>query len=178
MGEDEFADVYAATYRPLLGYALRRCDSPENAADVVAETFTIAWRRAAEMPAGGEARLWLYGVARRVLANQRRGARRHTLKTATLVAELAVGAPPQGDSAVIEIFGGLPDRDRELLALVAWEGLSNTEIATVLGCSSNAVSVRLHRARKRFVRALRSADIEHPAAAVQVRSVLQESDLT
>lgn len=69
MGEDEFAEVYAATYKPLLGYALRRCDSPEDAADVVAETFTIAWRRATDMPAGPQARLWLYGVARRVLAN-------------------------------------------------------------------------------------------------------------
>ncbi|NED53722.1 RNA polymerase subunit sigma-24, partial [Micromonospora aurantiaca] len=47
MDEADFAAVYAATYRPLLGYALRRCDSPEDAADVVAETFTIAWRRAA-----------------------------------------------------------------------------------------------------------------------------------
>ncbi|GAA2105791.1 RNA polymerase sigma factor [Actinomadura alba] len=178
MGEDEFADVYAATYKPLLGYALRRCGSPEDAADVVAETFAIAWRRAAEMPAGGEARLWLYGVARRVLANQRRGARRHTMKTAALIAELAVGAPSQEDSAVAEIFDRLPDRDRELLALVAWEGLSNTEIATVLGCSSNTVSVRLHRARKRFVRALRSAGIDHPAAAVQARTVLQGSELT
>ncbi|WP_026410850.1 RNA polymerase sigma factor [Actinomadura oligospora] len=178
MGEDEFADVFAATYKPLLGYALRRCDSPEDAADVVAETFAIAWRRSAEMPGGGEARLWLYGVARRVLANQRRGARRHGLRTEALIAELAVHAPPRDDSAVAEVFGRLPDRDRELLALVAWEGLSTTEIATVLGCSSNAVSIRLHRARKRFARALRSAGVERPPAAVRARPVLQESDLT
>ncbi|RFU37474.1 sigma-70 family RNA polymerase sigma factor [Actinomadura logoneensis] len=178
MGEDEFAEVYAATYKPLLGYALRRCDSPEDAADVVAETFAIAWRRAAEMPAGGEARLWLYGVARRVLANQRRGARRHGLRTAALVAELSVSAPTRDDSAVAEVFRRLPDRDRELLALVAWEGLSHTEIATVLGCSANAVSVRLHRARGRFARALRSAGVVRPQVAVQARPVLQESDLT
>ncbi|MFC5184594.1 RNA polymerase sigma factor [Actinomadura harenae] len=179
MGEDEFADVYAATYKPLLGYALRRCDSPEDAADVVAETFAIAWRRAAEMPSGDEARLWLYGVARRVLGNQRRGARRRGLKTAALIAELSVAAPSRdGSSVVADVFGRLPDRDRELLALVAWEGLSTTEIATVLGCSSNAVSIRLHRARKRFARALRSAGVDRPPAAVRARPVLQESDLT
>jgi DNA-directed RNA polymerase specialized sigma24 family protein len=72
LDEDEFAAVYAKTYRSLLGYALRRCHSPDDAADVVAETFTIAWRRAADLPAGDEARLWLYGVARRVLANHLR----------------------------------------------------------------------------------------------------------
>ncbi|GAB2818915.1 hypothetical protein GCM10027176_24190 [Actinoallomurus bryophytorum] len=93
-----------------------------------------------------------------------------------MIAELAAGAPPpREDSAVAEVFDRLPDRDRELLALVAWEGLSHAEIATTLGCSSNAVGVRLHRARKRFARALRSAGVDRPAAAV---SVLQESDLT
>ncbi len=121
MDEDDFAAVYAATCKPLLGYALRRCDSPEDAADVVAETFTIAWRRAADMPAGDEARLWLYGVARRVLANHRRGVVRHSLKTAALRAELPPGAPAGGDSAVAEVFRALPDRDREVLALLGWE---------------------------------------------------------
>jgi RNA polymerase sigma-70 factor, ECF subfamily len=174
MDEEEFTAVYAATYKPLLGYALRRCDSPEDAADVVAETFTVAWRRAAEMPAGDEARLWLYGVARRVLANHRRGERRHMIKTAALRAELPVRAAPQDESHVAEVFRGLSERDRELLALVAWEGLTNAEIAVVLGCSSNAVSIRLHRARKRFARALRSAGVER----VQARSVLQGSELT
>jgi Sigma-70 region 2 len=52
---DEFAVVYAKTYRSLLGYALRRCHSPDDAADVVAETFTIAWRRASDLPPGDEA---------------------------------------------------------------------------------------------------------------------------
>jgi RNA polymerase sigma-70 factor (ECF subfamily) len=177
MGEDEFTAVYSATYKPLLGYALRRCDSPEDAADVVAETFAIAWRRAAEMPAGDQARLWLYGVAHRVLANHRRGVRRNTIKAAALRAELSAGAPlrpaPEGDdSAIAEVFRGLPDRDRELLALVAWEGLSNAEIATVLGCSRNAVSIRLHRARKRLARALRSAGIDDPSATAQGRTAL------
>ncbi|MFD0898949.1 RNA polymerase sigma factor [Actinomadura sediminis] len=188
MGEDEFTAVYTATYRPLLGYALRRCDTPEDAADVVAETFAIAWRRAADIPAGDQARLWLYGVAHRVLANHRRGARRDTIRVAALRDELAAGtaprpAPGPDGPAVAEVFRALPDRDRELLALVAWEGLSNTEIATVLGCSRNAVSIRLHRARRRFARALRSAGVDAPPDVVRDRvavrnPVSSRSDLT
>ncbi|WP_173096131.1 RNA polymerase sigma factor [Actinomadura verrucosospora] len=172
MDEEDFADVYAATHRALLGYALRRCDTPEDAADVVAETFTIAWRRAAEVPSGDEARLWLFGVARRVLANHRRGVRRHEHKTAALRAELS--APVHDDSPVAEVFHALPDRDRELLTLVAWEGLSVPEIAAVLGCSRNAVSIRLHRARKRFARALRAAGVDRREPD---RPVLSRSEL-
>jgi DNA-directed RNA polymerase specialized sigma24 family protein len=70
-----FEAVYAQTYEPILGYAMRRCDSPEDAADAVAETFAIAWRRVDALPPHAEARLWLYGIARNVLANQRRGLR-------------------------------------------------------------------------------------------------------
>lgn len=168
MDEDEFAAVYAKTYQSLLGYALRRCHSPDDAADVVAETFTVAWRRADDLPPGDEARLWLYGVARRVLANHLRGERRHAIKTAMLRDELAAApaaaAPPLEGTPVAQVFGDLPDGDRELLALVAWEGLGNAEIAKVLGCSRNAVSIRLHRARKRFARALRAAGIDRAQA--------------
>jgi RNA polymerase sigma-70 factor (ECF subfamily) len=84
LDEDEFATIYSENYQPLLGYALRRCRSPDDAADVVAETFTVAWRRSDDVPAGEETRLWLYGVARRVLANHHRGERRHSIKTAML----------------------------------------------------------------------------------------------
>lgn len=77
-----FVEIYESAYEPILGYVLRRYPHPETAADVVAETFTIAWRRIEEVPKGDEARLWLYGVARRVLANHRRGERRHEQRTA------------------------------------------------------------------------------------------------
>ncbi|MEV0203507.1 sigma factor [Nonomuraea sp. NPDC050691] len=56
-----FEAVYEQTYEQILGYAVRRCDSPEDAADVVSETFAIAWRRVDALPPGDEARLWLYG---------------------------------------------------------------------------------------------------------------------
>ncbi|MFD0852998.1 RNA polymerase sigma factor, partial [Actinomadura adrarensis] len=70
MGDREarFEAIYTATYEPILGYVLRRCPSPDDSADVVAETFTVAWRRLDEVPDGDRAPLWMYGVARRVLA--------------------------------------------------------------------------------------------------------------
>ncbi|GAA4620523.1 RNA polymerase sigma factor [Actinoallomurus vinaceus] len=179
MDKDEFAAVYERNYRSLLGYALRRCHSPDDAADVVAETFATAWRRADDLPPGDEARLWLYGVARRVLANHRRGERRHAIKTAMLRDELATeptasSEAPDG-TPVAQVFRDLPDRDRELLALVAWEGLGNAEIAKVLGCSRNAVSIRLHRARKRFAHALRAAGVDQTQAVHAANPTFQGS---
>src|SRR5262249_27147731 len=81
--------LYADHGRDVLAYALRRSASPEDAADAVAETFLVAWRRLADLPVGDEAPLWLYGVARRVLANQRRGERRRVRLAEQLRAELS-----------------------------------------------------------------------------------------
>jgi RNA polymerase sigma factor (sigma-70 family) len=149
-----FEALYAANHAPILGYALRRTASPDDAADILAETFLAAWRRLDELPPGDDARLWLYGVARRVLANYYRGERRRFALADRLRAELAGSyVPPEfaGESAEIaEALRRLPRQQRELLALNAWEGLDNGEIATVLGCSRNAVRIRLHRARIRL----------------------------
>ncbi|WP_169952646.1 RNA polymerase sigma factor [Microbispora sp. H11081] len=159
-----FEAVYRETYGRLTAYAVRRCDSPQDAADVVAEVFTVAWRRVHELPAGDEAVLWLYGVARNVVANHRRGEVRRQARSARLDAELAdlyEDSPDSGLelSAIGEAFRSLPDDDRELLSLVAWEGLGRAEIATALGLSRNAVRIRLHRARRRFSRALAEAGV-------------------
>jgi RNA polymerase sigma factor (sigma-70 family) len=149
-----FEAIYAAYHGPILGYALRRTGSPDDAADVIAETFLTAWRRLDEMPPGPQARLWLYGVARRVLANHHRGERRRSALADRLRGELAAAyLPPDHSGELAQIaaaFGRLPERQRELLALNAWEGLDYGQIAVVLGCSRNAVRVRLHRARSRF----------------------------
>ncbi|GLW99579.1 sigma-70 family RNA polymerase sigma factor [Microtetraspora sp. NBRC 16547] len=170
MGSDShgrFVQIYEHAYRPILGYVLRRCEDPDDAADVVAETFVTAWRRIDEIPSGDEARLWLYGVARRTLANHRRGERRHERRTAALREQLAVSPaladPPPGEYTQLgRAFAGLSDDDRELLSLVAWEKLDTKQVARTLGITRNAVRVRLHRARKRFARALANAGIDLP----------------
>ena len=67
--EERFLSLYAAACPLVLAYALRRAASPQDAADVCAETFAIAWRRLDELPDGQAATMWLYATARKVLAN-------------------------------------------------------------------------------------------------------------
>jgi RNA polymerase sigma-70 factor (ECF subfamily) len=155
--EDErtarFRALYEENYERILGYALRRVE-PADALDVVAETFTVAWRRLAQIPRGDEARLWLYGTARRVLANHQRAMRRRARLYGRLADEVPTRAAEPSSSAAAAAFARLRTTDRELLALVAWEGLDTREVARVIGCSENAARIRLHRARRRLASAL------------------------
>jgi RNA polymerase sigma-70 factor (ECF subfamily) len=151
-----FDALYEANYHLILGYALRRARE-SDALDVVAETFLVAWRRLGQMPDGDEARLWLYGTARRVLANHERTARRRARLHGRLADEASttpIVTPDHRHGAVAAAFERLSRDDRELLGLVAWEGLDAVGIAHVVGCSRNAARIRLHRARKRFAAAL------------------------
>jgi len=140
----------------LLGYALRRVVQPEDAADIVAETMLVAWRRIDEVPTGSEARPWLFGVARRVLANGRRGSRRRHNLAERLRGELgALRVPDQ--PAMVETsvlvraaLDRLEPDDREILRLTSWEGLQPHEIAMVVEMPAATVRTHLHRARRRL----------------------------
>lgn len=139
--------------RAVLAYALRRVDDPADAADVLAETFLIAWRRLDEVPAGAGAKPWLLAVARRVLSNQRRGARRRLGLADRLAQELSAyrpAVPTESDLLVRRALAGLSDADREVLLLSAWEGLTAGEIGAVVGMRAVSVRSRLHRARRRL----------------------------
>jgi RNA polymerase sigma factor (sigma-70 family) len=166
-----FSRLFADTERELLAYALRRVDRAEDAADVVAETFLVAWRRLDRVPPGDEARLWLYGVARRQLANQRRGQLRRSRLADRLRAELPAAvalASVQEDhrvSAVHAALARLDEEDREILRLTSWEGLSPSEVATVLGVPGVTIRSRLHRARKRLRLEVLQQDGEAPTTA-------------
>jgi len=151
----DFEGAYRVLYGPICGYVLRRVADRGDAADVVAETFLTLWRRWDDAPGGDELRPWLYGVARRVAANQRRGNARRTALAILLAAEFqaTVSEPFTAsalDEGVARAFAALSDSDRELLALVAWEGLSPRELAVALGVSRSVARLRLHRARRRF----------------------------
>lgn len=161
---ERFERLYLTQYEAILAYALRRVPR-EDAADVVAETFLVAWRRRDQTPAGAAARLWLYGIARRVVSNQARGQRRYERLGARLREQAQTGSTPVdgdelGRETVAEAFARLSPTDRELLTLVAGEGLSASEVARVLGCTATAARVRLHRARARFARELKQHGIE------------------
>jgi RNA polymerase sigma factor (sigma-70 family) len=155
-GTARFSRLFADTERELLAYVLRRVDRAEDAADVVAETFLVAWRRLDSVPAGDEARLWLYGVARRQLANQRRGQLRRSRLADRLRAELPLAVAGAGGpedhrvAAVRAALARLEEEDREILRLSSWEGLKPSEIAAVMGVPGVTVRSRLHRARKKL----------------------------
>jgi RNA polymerase sigma-70 factor (ECF subfamily) len=153
----------------VLAYAARRTPNAQDAADVLADTFLVAWRRLDDVPSGDEGRLWLYGVARNVLANQRRSERRrerladrlrHELPSAlhdvtTSVSALdGVTTSPTDGGVVRAALAQLGLEDQEILRLCGWEELTPQDIAKVLGISHVAARSRLHRARHRLRGAL------------------------
>lgn len=148
-----FTELYAANYPRVWAYCRRRLPA-EIAADAVAETFVSAWRNLDRL--SGDPLLWLYGLARGVVANQRRGlarAKRLHERVRTL-------APPRahfdhaGDlgvgGVVLEALGQLSPDQQEALRLTAWEGLTPSEAAAVVGCSAATLKVRAFRARRRM----------------------------
>jgi RNA polymerase sigma factor (sigma-70 family) len=155
-----FERLFLDTRMDVLAYLLRRSRSAEDAADVFAETYLVAWRRLDAIPAGDQARPWLFGVARNMLL---KGAIHHRSNLALverLTAELRAArathpaAHLDRSDDLRAALAALPEPDREILTLSAWEGLSPRQIATVLGGSPNAMRVRLHRARARLRQAL------------------------
>jgi RNA polymerase sigma-70 factor, ECF subfamily len=168
-GERErFEVMFRARHDAMLAFALRRAQ-PDDARDVVAETFLVAWRRFRDLPVDAELP-WLYGIARRVLANQRRGARRRAALTTRLAEPPIFRAP--SDGALAEALVMLADRDREALLLVAWEGLSAEEGAQVVGCRTGTFRMRVHRARQRLAALLddRAAVVATASPSMEERS--------
>lgn len=153
---ERFRLLYDDAYPRILAYCLRRARSREDAFDAVSETFAAVWRRLDDIPADQRRLPWVYGVARRVLANQYRGADRR----ARLQERMATTASPAVDPEFDAIHAALdrlrPD-DREILTLSAWDDLDNEEIATVLAITPANAAVRLHRARRRLARELGGA---------------------
>ena len=150
--ERRFEALFACYRADIVAYCGWRAASSSDAQDAVADVFLTAWRRLDDVPAGDAARVWLYATARRVIANQRRSSRRRV----ALQERLARDGPPTAQepdheqTLVREALHALGPRDREVLLLAEWEGLSSAEIAAVLGCLTVTARGRLHRARRRF----------------------------
>ena len=150
----EFEALFRDTRASLLAYLTRRAPS-EDAADLLAEVYLVVWRRRADLPSGEERRLWLYGVARRLLAEH------HRLSVGRVDAEEGAGDAhlpdrQEGDDrrgeAVRRALESLSEVDRELITLTTWEGLSPADAGRVVGITAGTARVRLHRARARLAR--------------------------
>jgi len=158
-----FEAGFEAHHAAILAFALRRVDERATAEDIVSETFATAWRRRDDVP---DPELpWLYAIAARVMANQARGSRRRTRLGARLKSEPpALGRDPAevvGErDGVLAALAALPERQQEVLRLVAWEGLEPRDAAKVVGCSVAAFRVRLHRARRALAKRLAEAGHE------------------
>jgi RNA polymerase sigma-70 factor (ECF subfamily) len=151
--EAHFERLYALGRDPLARYLARRA-APDSVEDLFAEVMTVAWRRLADVPPDGELP-WLFGVARRVLANHRRSQTRfgrllERLKLTTPGIDPGQPAIAGRDPDVSSAMDRLPPTDAEVLRMWAWEELAPGEIALALGITPNAASIRLHRAKGRL----------------------------
>lgn len=179
--KQRFLRLFEAHGEQILLYFKRRTDA-QSAQDGAADTFLVAWRRIDEIPEGSELP-WLYGVARRVLSQQRRahGRRRHLVQK---LGGLAPHDSPSPDyvvvrsseyTAVLEALERLRPADRELLRLAVWEELQHAEIGTILGCSAHAVDQRLYRATKRLARELATTGHKHDRTHIAVSKAGEET---
>ena len=173
-----FEALFRANSRAILGYGLRRCAREEDAADVLAEVMLVAWRRWVDVPKDETARLWLYGVARNVVANRSRTETRQLRVADRLRGQISAQSSEDpferrdASEAVRAALTLLSDQDREVLLLSAWEDLGPTEIASVLDLTPVAVRSRLHRARTRLREQL---DVE-PGPALDLPSDSERAD--
>ncbi|GAA4620881.1 sigma-70 family RNA polymerase sigma factor [Actinoallomurus vinaceus] len=157
-----FTELYDENYRRVLGYVTTRTE-PHLAEDIVSETFVVAWRRLDHIRE--PALPWLIGVARNLLLKQRdSGFRRRALadRVAAMTTDEDLVAWDVADHVVerdraLAAVAGMSEADLDVLSLVMWHGLAPREAAKVVGCSTAAFFVRLHRARRRLAKAIDSA---------------------
>lgn len=149
-----FEAIYLAHGTAIRRYAARRVPV-EAVDDVVSEVFLIAWRRWGDYHID-DVRLWLFGVAHNVVANQQRSLRRQSQlrERAGREATSQQGEDPATAVAtrmqVLAVLASLSQSHQEALRLIEWDRLSIAEAARVTQCSQATFRVRLHRARRQF----------------------------
>ncbi len=162
--------LVAAHRNAITAYCHRRVHR-DDVNDAVADVFLVAWRKIDQAPSDDEALLWLYGVARNVVHNHNRSARRRR-RLAAKMASLAPSSAPNPevqvvrrdeDQRLLTAVDRLKPSERELLRLRTWEELSLAEIAEVVGLSTRAVQSRLARTRKRLAALLEQEERRHTA---------------
>jgi RNA polymerase sigma-70 factor (ECF subfamily) len=164
---DHVAAALEANAADLLGYFYRRLDEPEDAADLLAETALVLWRKANSLPGDGTAaRMWMFGIARKVLSSHRRTTRRRSALQDKLREELAAAptnAAVEQDLDVRAALSTLARLDQEIIRLTYWDGFTQKQAAELLGIPEGTVRSRHHRARATLRRTLSTdSDISMP----------------
>lgn len=152
-----FRKLFETTYPKLVAYARRRSFDRTGVDDVVSEVYATAWRRRSDLNDTKDPLPWLYGIAGNVLRNQWRADSRRLQLVDRLESQPVPATMPDpaddadgGSVAIRSAMSNLTFDDQEVLRLVAWEGLSHREVGEVLDCSTNAVGIRIHRAKQRL----------------------------
>ncbi|MFI8164530.1 RNA polymerase sigma factor [Streptomyces microflavus] len=173
---ERFTVLYQRHYTDVESYVRRRVH-PSLVNDVVSDVFVVAWRRLGDVPTG-EVLPWLYGVARRTLANTYRSEQSRGRVLDALAAQPVVTVSDHANVvasrlAVATAFGQLSATDQEALRLTLWEGLSARDASKASGCSVATFQVRIHRARKRLRRAVEISVRGYSSVGVKGRDALR-----
>lgn len=198
MGDEDLADVvsdpdaFEAFYRRhvivVSRFLARRVVDPQLVADLTAEVFHEVIRSAHTYRAGRGSELgWLYGIARNVLANDRRreglrlraerGAAGRRLLDDDDIARLEERIDAESAARRLrQALSALPESERAVVELVAVDGLSLKDAASVLGIRPGTARVRMHRARHVARDALATSENEPapPAAVVAASAGMSE----
>lgn len=159
----------------VLAYFTRRVDQSHDAADLLAETLLIVWRRSASLPdADEQIRPWMFGIARNVLLHHYRGVGRRRAVADRLRATLqttphAGFADPTEHDDLHRALAHLDSTDRDIIGLVHWDGFTLVEVSRILGKKEGTVRSRYHRARAILRAQLRAS--EPPPQAVYLQGV-------
>ena len=183
--DDSFGEAFDRHAPAILRYAQRRLDSQEAAQDVVSDTFTAAWRHWDRRPAPAVLLPWLYAIAGNAVRDQWRSAQRQRRLTRRLSALRTAGhSGDPGEGVVLghsisQAFAALPEADREVLRLVAWEGQTDARmLGLALGLRPASARSRVLRARRRLRALLGEADNPGYGAAGQITAASPDKHAT
>jgi RNA polymerase sigma-70 factor (ECF subfamily) len=148
-----FERLWQEHYPAVHAHAARRVGA--RADEVCAEVFLIAWRRLDELPR--DELPWLLAASRNVIGTAWRGDARRARLQDRLDTEPSLAGDAPGDECDPELstaLARLDERDRELLLLVYWEGLTPSRAARAIGLAPATARTRLWRLRRKLRREL------------------------
>lgn len=155
MTAEEFGALFRAHIAEISRFLARRLPA-DQVDDIASDLFEIAWSKRSSIPKDFELP-WLYKTARYLISNHRRKEAGRYSILATLAEPVAAPSAEVialADMELAEAWRKLPLKDQEVLAMWSFDGLEPNQIAKALGLSTNAVNVRLSRAKKSLLQEL------------------------